>query len=168
MGFCHIAQTDYYLFRGMCHAMAPAGLPNAMFGRVATGASPGAVHPLGTFANICQRNMADVQFYSLHQSSLMASDCRREAQSIASAPTYLEGRAVLMPKMSPPWKSAGTPFTRFYCCFSFQNNIVPCALWSARSLWRGQGSDGSRPCSKCSVRRHAIQADFRRHQICCL
>ena len=77
-------------------------------------------------------------------------------------------QAVLMPKMSPPWKSAGTPLMRFHCCFSFQNNIVPCALWSARSLWRGQGSDGSRPCSKCSVRRHAIQADFRRHQICCL
>lgn len=47
----------------MCHAMAPAGLSNPMFGRVATGASPGAVHPLGAFANICQRSMADVQFY---------------------------------------------------------------------------------------------------------
>ena len=82
----------------MCHAMAPAGLSNPMFGRVATGASPGAVHPLGAFANICQRNMADVQFYSLHQPSLMASDCLQEAQSIASAPTYLEGRGISCPK----------------------------------------------------------------------
>lgn len=78
----------------MCHAMAPAGLPNAMFGRVAPGASPGPVHPLGAFANICQRIMADVLFYSLLQPSLMASNCLQEAQSIANAPTYLEGRAV--------------------------------------------------------------------------